>query len=204
VNLPIWRRLESHRDHIRDGHLREWFATDPGRFPRLSGHIGDLLVDYSKHIVTDETLALLRELARERRVEELRDRMFAGARINTTENRPVLHVALRNRSSRSIVVDGRDVMPDVRAALDHIRQFSAAVRKGTWTGYTGRGITDVVNIGIGRDVANPASRDDVVLSCVQNIHDARDDGECAYRAGMVPRPSQRGAARRQTFRGHLD
>ena len=123
-DLDVWRRLEAHRDTIRSGHLRAWFRDDPGRFPRLTGRLGDLLVDYSKHLVTDETLRLLRELARARGVEALRDRMFAGEKINVTEDRAVLHVALRNRANRPIVVDGRDVMPDVNAALDHMRGFT--------------------------------------------------------------------------------
>jgi glucose-6-phosphate isomerase len=156
VHTEVWRRLEAHRDEIRRGHLREWFRRDSGRFERFSERIGDLLVDFSKHLITDDTLRLLRELARERRVEELRDRMFAGERINNTENRAVLHVALRNRSTRPMLVDGRDVMPDVRAALDHMRLFSGAVRGGEWTGFSGQRITDVVNIGIGGSDLGPA------------------------------------------------
>ena len=140
---------------VRAGHLRTWFQQDPSRFDRFSGRLGDLLVDYSKHLVTDETLRLLRALARARDVEGLRDRMFAGEKINVTENRAVLHVALRNRSNRPIVVDGRDVMPDVNAALDHIRDFTGRLRSGAWTGYTGQRITDVVNIGIGGSDLGP-------------------------------------------------
>jgi glucose-6-phosphate isomerase len=153
--LATWRALEAHRDDIRAGHLRTWFKSDPGRFDRLSGRLGDLLVDYSKHLITDETLRLLRSLARERSVEALRDRMFAGEKINVTEDRAVLHVALRNRSNRPIVVDGRDVMPDVNAARGHMREFSHALRSGAWTGYTGKKITDVVNIGIGGSDLGP-------------------------------------------------
>ena len=153
--LDVWRRLEAHREVIRAGHLRTWFRDDPERFPRLTGRLGDMLVDYSKHLVTDETLALLRELARVRGVEALRDRMFAGEKINVTEDRAVLHVALRNRSNRPIPVDGRDVMPDVNAALDHMRRFTDRVRSGAWTGYTGKPITDAVNIGIGGSDLGP-------------------------------------------------
>jgi glucose-6-phosphate isomerase len=140
---------------VRAGHLRTWFQQDPTRFDRFSGRLGDLLIDYSKHLATDETLRLLRALARARNVEGLRDRMFAGEKINVTENRAVLHVALRNRSNRPIVVDGRDVMPDVNAALDHIRDFTGRLRSGAWTGYTGQRITDVVNIGIGGSDLGP-------------------------------------------------
>lgn len=156
MNSDTWTQLEAHRDEIRRGHLRDWFKHDPQRFPRFAGRIGDLLIDYSKHLITDETLRLLRTLARARRVEELRDGMFAGERINNTENRPVLHIALRHKATSPIVVDGKDVMPDVRAALEHMRAFSTAVRKGAWTGYTGRSITDVVNIGIGGSDLGPA------------------------------------------------
>jgi glucose-6-phosphate isomerase len=153
--LDVWRRLEAHREVIRSGHLRTWFRDDPSRFPRLTGRLGDLMVDYSKSLATDDTLALLRELARTRGVEALRDRMFAGEKINITEDRAVLHIALRNRSNRPILVDGRDVMPDVNAALDHLREFSDRVRSGAWTGYTGQRITDVVNIGIGGSDLGP-------------------------------------------------
>jgi glucose-6-phosphate isomerase len=154
--LAIWQQLESHRDEIGRGHLRDWFARDPGRFDRFSRRLDELLVDYSKHLVTDETLRMLFALARERRVETLRDRMFAGDRINFTEQRAVLHIALRNRSGRQIHVDGRDVMPDVNAALAHIRDFSERVREGAATGFDGSRITDVVNIGIGGSDLGPA------------------------------------------------
>ena len=156
TELEVWHGLESHRNAIRRGHLREWFQSDPGRFERFSRRFDELLVDFSKNLITADTMRLLTELARVRGVETLRDRMFAGERINTTENRPVLHVALRNRSSRPILVDGRDVMPDVRAALDHMRVFSEQVRSGAWTGFSGLRITDVVNIGIGGSDLGPA------------------------------------------------
>jgi glucose-6-phosphate isomerase len=154
--LETWKQLEAHRDDIRRGHLREWFRQDPGRFDRFSRRVGELLVDYSKHLVTGDTLGLLQRLARERGVEALRDRMFAGERINITEDRPVLHVALRNRSGRSIVVDGSDVMPAVKVALDHMRTFSERIRSGAAAGFSGLRITDVVNIGIGGSDLGPA------------------------------------------------
>ena len=168
-DLAEWKALEQHRDEIRTGHLREWFRADPGRAERLSMRLDELLVDYSKHLVTDETLRLLRALARARGVETLRDRMFAGERINVTENRAVLHVALRNRSGRPMIVDGRDVMPDVRAALDHMRDFSERVRSGAWTGFTGARITDVVNIGIGGSDLGPA----MVTEALTPVHARR-------------------------------
>jgi glucose-6-phosphate isomerase len=155
----IWRRLEAHRETLAGRHLRDLFADDPGRASRLVqrvGGAGGLFVDYSKHVITDETLALLRALAIETGVESWRDRMFAGEAINTTEGRAVLHVALRNRSGRPILVDGRDVMPEVSAALNHVRSFSEAVRSGAWTGCTGGRLTDVVNIGIGGSDLGPA------------------------------------------------
>lgn len=155
-HLDIWRRLEDHRDAIRSGCLRDWFARDPGRFDRFSHRVAGLLIDYSKHLVTGDTLDLLRQLARARGVEELRDRMFAGERINVTEKRAVLHVALRNRSSRPILVDGRDVMPDVRRALEHIRAFSERLRRATASASSAARITDVVNIGIGGSDLGPA------------------------------------------------
>ena len=156
IDLPEWRRLEQHRDEIRSGHLRQWFESDPRRFDRFSVRRPGLLVDYSKHLITTETLTLLRQLARARGVEALRDQMFAGEHINITENRAVLHVALRNRSGRAMLVDGRDVMPDVNAALEHMRTFSDAIRNGQWTGFAGKRITDVVNIGIGGSDLGPA------------------------------------------------
>jgi glucose-6-phosphate isomerase len=127
----------------------------PDRAASFTLRLDDLVVDYSKNLITAETMARLTELVRATGVEQLRDRMFAGEAINNTEGRAVLHIALRNRSPRAIRVDGRDVMPDVLAALDHMRDLSGRVRSGTWTGYSGRRITDVVNIGIGGSDLGP-------------------------------------------------
>jgi glucose-6-phosphate isomerase len=138
-------------------HLRDLFTQDPARAGRFFLKVGEhLFVDYSKNLVTSDSMTALFELARKTGVEALRDQMFAGEPINTTENRAVLHVALRNRSSRPMKVSGHDVMPGVRAALDHMRSFSEAVRGGKWVGYTGLRITDVVNIGIGGSDLGPA------------------------------------------------
>jgi glucose-6-phosphate isomerase len=137
-------------------HLRNLFTSDPDRASRFTLTLGDLIVDYSKNLITIETMAHLHALARDTGVEVLRDRMFAGEPINLTERRAVLHVALRNRSARPMPVNGRDVMPEVRAALDHVRTFSDAVRGGAWTGCGGQRITDVVNIGIGGSDLGPA------------------------------------------------
>src|SRR5690606_22952988 len=144
-----WRALEEHRRRIERVRVAELFAGDPGRFERLSFEVAGLLVDLSKHRVTDETLELLTALARAAGVEALRDAMFAGAPINLSEGRAVMHVALRNRSARPMLVDGQDVMPQVRAVLEQMRRFSDAGRAGGWRGFTGERVTDVVTIGIG-------------------------------------------------------
>ena len=154
--LEIWKQLEAHRDELGEVHLRTLFADDPGRFERFSLALDDLLVDNSKQRVTAETTRLLLELALATGVEALRDRMFAGDPINSTEGRAVLHVALRKQSPGAVLVDGHDVMPGIAAALAHMRTFSNAVRSGAWTGATGARITDVVNIGIGGSDLGPA------------------------------------------------
>jgi len=123
-----WQALARHREAMKAVHLRELFAADPERFDRFSFEIDDVLVDFSKNRVTEETMTLLLDLARQQRVFEWRDRMFSGDKVNRTENRPALHVALRNRSNRPILVDGRNVMPDVNAVLAQMRKFTDAVR----------------------------------------------------------------------------
>jgi glucose-6-phosphate isomerase len=135
--------------------MRDLFAKDPKRFEKFSVRFGDILLDFSKNRITDETLRLLLELARWAKIEQWRDRMFRGEKINITENRAVLHIALRNRSNRPILVDGQDVMPGVNAVLAHMREFSEAIRSGKWKGYSGKAITDVVNIGIGGSDLGP-------------------------------------------------
>jgi glucose-6-phosphate isomerase len=138
-------------------HLRELFDQDPQRAEQFFLSVGKhFFVDYSKNLITQDSMAALVTLARKTGVEAMRDRMFAGEAINSTERRAVLHVALRNRSNRPMLVDGHDVMAEVRAALDHVRTFSEAVRSGQWLGYTGLRITDVVNIGIGGSDLGPA------------------------------------------------
>ena len=152
---PAWQALLRHRDATRSIHVRDLFAADRGRFERFSIELEDILVDYSKHRVTEETMPLLFDLARQAGVPEWRDRMMSGDEINRTEGRAVLHVALRNRSRRPVLVDGKDVMPEVHAVLARMRAFTEAVRSGAWKGYTGRRITDVVNIGIGGSDLGP-------------------------------------------------
>jgi glucose-6-phosphate isomerase len=154
--LPEWAALAKHRDEFGDTHLRELFAGDPQRAERLAMRIGDLHIDYSKHLVTGETLRLLQDLAVARGVARLRDAMFAGEKINITEKRAVLHTALRAPRDAVINVDGENVVPEVHAVLDKMADFARAVRSGAWTGVTGLRITAVVNIGIGGSDLGPA------------------------------------------------
>ncbi|MFF5955549.1 glucose-6-phosphate isomerase [Streptomyces luteogriseus] len=154
---PEWTVLEDHRtDALPQPDLRELFAADPGRAERYVVRVGDLRIDYSKHLVTDETLALLQELATATDVFGLRDAMFRGERINTTEDRAVLHTALRAPRDAVIEVDGENVVPGVHAVLDKMAAFADRVRSGEWTGHTGRRIRNVVNIGIGGSDLGPA------------------------------------------------
>ncbi|MEZ4516133.1 MAG: glucose-6-phosphate isomerase [Chloroflexota bacterium] len=150
-----WQALQHHRTHMTDVHMRDLFAADPGRFDQFSLSLDDILFDYSKNRITEETMALLLALPEYANLAGAIEAMFTGAKINTTEDRAVLHVALRNRSNRPIMVDGRDVMPDVNRVLAQMRVFSEAVRSGAWRGYTGERITDVVNIGIGGSDLGP-------------------------------------------------
>ncbi|MFF7308285.1 glucose-6-phosphate isomerase [Streptomyces sp. NPDC008137] len=154
---PEWTALEDHRkDALPQPDLRELFAADPGRAERYVVRVGDLRIDYSKHLVTDETLALLQELAAATDVFGLRDAMFRGERINVTEDRAVLHTALRAPRDAVVEVDGEDVVPGVHAVLDRMAGFADRVRSGEWTGHTGRRIRNVVNIGIGGSDLGPA------------------------------------------------
>lgn len=152
---PAWRALKAHHREMAGVHMRDLFARDPDRFARFSLRLDDLLLDYSKNIITERTMALLFHLARQEGVMEQAARMFAGEKINFTEGRAVLHVALRNRSNRPILVDGQDVMPKVNKVLDHMRQFCDQVRSGAWRGYSGKPISDIVNIGIGGSDLGP-------------------------------------------------
>ncbi|MFI5997536.1 glucose-6-phosphate isomerase [Streptomyces sp. NPDC051362] len=154
---PEWVALEDHRaTTLLQPHLRELFATDPGRAERYVVRVGDLHIDYSKHLITDETLALLQELATATDVFGLRDAMFRGEKINTTEGRAVLHTALRAPADAVVEVDGENVVPGVHAVLDKMAAFAGRVRSGEWTGHTGRPIRNVVNIGIGGSDLGPA------------------------------------------------
>jgi glucose-6-phosphate isomerase len=154
-DTPAWKALERHHAEIGDTHLRELFAEDPERGSRMTAAGAGLRLDYSKHRATDETLRLLIDLARERGVEERREAMFSGARINTTEGRAVLHVALRAPAGDSIVVDGSDVVPAVHEVLDRMAAFADRVRSGDWKGHTGKPIRNVINVGIGGSDLGP-------------------------------------------------
>jgi glucose-6-phosphate isomerase len=150
-----WKALLEHRGEMEKIDMRRLFEKDPGRFARFSLNFQDLLFDYSKNIIDERTMQLLTELAEHQRLLHWIGRMFEGAEINGTEGRAALHVALRNRSNRPILVDGEDVMPKVNRVLSDMRQLSDSVRSGQWKGYTGKAIRDVVNIGIGGSDLGP-------------------------------------------------
>ncbi|MFF8593823.1 glucose-6-phosphate isomerase [Streptomyces sp. NPDC015220] len=153
---PAWLALADHREEHANAHLRELFVEDPSRAERYTVRVGDLRIDYSKHLITDETLALLRELAAATDVFGLRDAMFRGERINLTERRAVLHTALRAPRDAVVEVDGENVVPKVHAVLDKMAGFADRVRSGQWTGHTGKRIRNIVNIGIGGSDLGPA------------------------------------------------
>src|SRR5436190_1394814 len=155
TDRPAWKSLREHHAKIRDVHLRQLFTDDPRRGERLTVEGVGLYLDYSKHRVTDETLRLLVRLAEEAGLRERIDAMFRGEKINVTENRAVLHVALRAPRGQSILVDGKDVVPEVHAVLDRMADFATRVRDGRWKGHTGKRIRNVVNIGIGGSDLGP-------------------------------------------------
>src|ERR1700756_5097783 len=152
---PAWEALRRHHDQIGQTPLRQFFADDPDRGRDLTITVGDLYIDYSKHRITRETLQLLVELARAANLEERRDQMFSGAHINTSEDRAVLHTALRLPRDVELIVDGQNVVEDVHAVLDAMGDFTDRLRNGEWTGATGKRISTVVNIGIGGSDLGP-------------------------------------------------
>ena len=156
VETPEWKALEDHRGRMADVHLRQLFDADPDRAARFSAQAGDLFLDYSKNRVTAETLDLLVALAERAGLRSRIDAMFAGERINVTEDRPALHVALRAPEDASILVGGCNVVPEVHAVLRKMGEFARRVRSGAWTGHTGRPVANVVNIGIGGSDLGPA------------------------------------------------
>ncbi len=155
TETPAWLALAGHYQQIKDLHLRQLFAQDPRRGERLVAEGAGLFLDYSKNRITDETVPLLLRLAQERGVAERRDAMFSGVKINTTERRAVLHVALRAPRTAHILVDGHDVVPDVHEVLDAMSAFATDVRAGTWLGHTGKRIRNIINIGIGGSYLGP-------------------------------------------------
>ena len=155
VNSAAWQALRNHYETVKQLHMRDLFAQDPQRFDKFSLQFNDILLDYSKNLITQKTLALLLDLAKQAQLAEWTNKMFSGEKINFTEDRAVLHIALRNRSNQSIMADGENVMPQVNAVLQKMRGFVERVHSGQWQGYTGKRITDVVNIGIGGSDLGP-------------------------------------------------
>jgi len=178
TSRPAWKALTAHFEQLRHRHLRQLFADDPGRGTRLVAEAADLYIDYSKHRVTDETLGLLIALAGECGLADRIAAMFDGERINVTERRPALHVALRAPQGERFLVDGKDVVPEVHAVLDRMGTFAEEVRSGHWRGHTGRPIRNVINIGIGGSDLGPVmayealryyTRRDMTFRFVSNI-----------------------------------
>lgn len=155
TNTNAWKKLQHHYREIRNTHMADMFADDPNRADYFSATFNDVLIDYSKNRITRETFDLLIELAEEVDLKGAIDSMFTGEKINLTERRSVLHVALRNKENAPILVDGKDVMPNIKKVLEKMKFFSEAVISGSWKGFTGRSITDIVNIGIGGSALGP-------------------------------------------------
>jgi glucose-6-phosphate isomerase len=176
--LPAWSQLQAHHAEIDAVPMRDLFRDDPKRFQTFSRSFGDILLDFSKNRITAKTFGLLIDLAKQADVPGWAEKMFTGDRINASEDRAVLHTALRNRSNRPVLVDGKDVMPGINAVLTHMRAFTDAVRSGAWKGFTGKAITDVVNIGIGgsdlgpvmvTEALKPYGKRDLAMHFVSNI-----------------------------------
>ncbi len=155
THLDSWNRLKEHHYHVASHQMKDMFAGDQDRFNKFSLKFNDILLDYSKNRIYEDTLQLLISLAHESGLRDSIDKMFGGARINNTENRAVLHIALRNRSASHVTVEGEDVMLKIRPVLDKMKGFCEKIRSGEWKGYTGKAITDVVNIGIGGSDLGP-------------------------------------------------
>lgn len=155
TDLPSWKALSAHADQLKSQHMKALFASDDKRFDKFSLQLPNFLFDYSKNLITDETKAALLALAKDAEVEAWRSRMFAGEHINATEDRAVMHVALRDKSVNPIMIDGADARPAVNAELERMRKLSEKLRSGAWVGYTGKTITDIVSIGIGGSNLGP-------------------------------------------------
>ena len=178
THTKAWKKLEKHFETAQDFQLKTLFKNDNNRFASYSLKFEDLLVDYSKNLITEETLALLLDLAKEVELDQAIKAMFAGEKINQTEGRAVLHTALRNMSDRKIFVDGKDVMPDVRNVLGKMKSFSEQIISGSWKGYTGKPISDIVNIGIGgsdlgplmvTEALRPYKKENITAHFVSNV-----------------------------------
>ena len=178
TQMPEWKALQDHYASMSKRQMRDLFKEDPDRFDEFTLTFEDLLLDYSKNRTTAETMRLLRNLAKAADVPGWATKMFSGQKINFTEQRAVLHIALRNRTNEPILVDGEDVMPEVNRVLAHMKEFTEAIRGGTWTGFTGKPIADVVNIGIGgsdlgpvmvTEALRPYSSPDLRVHFVSNV-----------------------------------
>ncbi len=168
TSMVNWQKLMDHFEQMKSVHIKDLFFYVENRFSRYSIHFNDIILDYSKHIITDETLTLLLGLAEEIDINDAIAKMFDGEKINETENRAVLHTALRNRSGKPVTTDGMDVMPEIVTVLDQMKTFSESIRSGQWKGYTGKSITDMVNIGIGGSDLGP------VMVCEALKHYGKD------------------------------
>ena len=175
---PAWKSLKEHQPEAAELHMRDLFKQDPQRFEHFSLMVGEILFDYSKNRITDKTMSLLFDLAKQAGLKEKIEAMFSGDKINTTEERAVLHTALRNHSNTPVFVDGQDVMPRINRVLERMRSFTEAVRSGEWKGYTGKAISDIVNIGIGGsdlgpkmvcEALKPYARPDLKVHFVSNV-----------------------------------
>ncbi|WP_077338538.1 glucose-6-phosphate isomerase [Pseudocolwellia agarivorans] len=178
TSLPSWQKLTAHAEEMKQQHMVDLFAKDSERFSKYSIDTSQFLFDYSKNVMSDETHALLLNLAKECDVEAWREKMFTGERINKTENRSVLHTALRNHSSTPTIVDGKNISEGVQKALNHVKAFSDKVRNGEWLGYSGKRITDVVSIGVGgsnlgpqmvTEALNEYANDEIQVHYVSNV-----------------------------------
>ncbi len=169
VETQAWHKLTAHYLEMQASHMRQLFESDPDRFKKFQIQFEDILVDYSKNIINDYTVKQLLELAEECNLSEAIDAMFSGQAINQTEGRPVLHVALRNRSNKPVLVNGADVMPEVNRVLDQMKAFSDRLLSGSWKGYSGKVITDIVNIGIGGSDLGPLMVTEALKPYKKNI-----------------------------------
>ena len=178
TDLSSWEKLQAHYNATKDLKMKDLFAQDPNRFQSFNVTFNDILVDYSKNRITKETMSLLIELAKEVDLKKSTEAMFTGEKINNTENRAVLHTALRNRSNVPVMFEGKDVMPDINAVLAKMKVFCEKVTSGSWKGYTGKAITDIVNIGIGgsdlgpymvTEALKPYAKADLKIHFVSNV-----------------------------------